>query len=661
MEKPKKKLIFSAAYWIIGLLLILVLPQLWLHFQTKEISYSTFKSLVKEGRVLGVQVEPDEIKGIYFNGPEKELKVAREEFRRILRQLQEQPPSFFSQQQGATLQDLLAQLKKILPKENITLFRTVRVDDPKLTEFLDQYGVEYAGVREGFVSQLFWGTIIPILFWIGLWFLLIRGMGRPGAGMLGFGKSKAKIAMEKDTGVTFDDVAGCEEAKQELQEVVAFLKEPEKYERLGAKIPKGVLLVGPPGTGKTLMARALAGEAKVPFFSISGSEFVEMFVGVGAARVRDLFEHAKKAAPCIIFIDEIDAIGKFRGGGFVSGGNEEREQTLNQLLVEMDGFEPNTGVIILAATNRPEVLDPALLRPGRFDRQIVLDVPDVHGREAILKVHARGKPLADDVDLRSIALRTPGFSGADLANVMNEAALLAAREGKDKITQAHLEAAVERVLAGPERRSRRLGEKERKRVAYHEAGHAVVAYYSPNAAPVSKISIIPRGKAALGYTLQLPEEEHYLMTKSELLDRICVALGGRASEKIFLGETSSGAQNDLEIATEMARSMITRFGMSDVVGPIALSRETSPFLNVPGFAQHQEPLSPELASLVDKEVKKVLTEQDIRAREILLKHKSALKRVAEQLLKVEVMNADEFKQLVEMDEEKPEGGMQNGE
>ncbi len=655
MEKPKRKLLFSAAYWIIGLLLIFGLPQLWLHIQTKELSYSAFKNLVKEGRVLGVQIKPDEIRGIYYSGPKKKLPEIKEEFQRIMQQLQQQPPSFFSQKQGASLQDLLSQLKKIVQKDSIGLFRTVRVDDPKLTEFLDQYGVEYAGVREGLFTQLFWGTIIPIMFWVGLWFLLIRGMGRPGAGMLGFGKSKAKIAMEKDTGVTFDDVAGCEEAKQELQEVVTFLKEPQKYERLGAKIPKGVLLLGPPGTGKTLLARALAGEAKVPFFSISGSEFVEMFVGVGAARVRDLFEQAKKSAPCIIFIDEIDAIGKFRAGGLVSGGHEEREQTLNQLLVEMDGFEPNTGVIILAATNRPEVLDPALLRPGRFDRQIVLDAPDVNGREAILRVHARGKPLADDVDFRSIALRTPGFSGADLANVMNEAALLAAREGADKITQAHLEAAVERVLAGPERKSRRLGEKERKRVAYHEAGHALVAYYSPNAAPVSKISIIPRGKAALGYTLQLPEEEHYLMTKSELLDRICVSLGGRASEQIFFGECSSGAQNDLEVATEMARSMVTRFGMSDVIGPVALAKETSPFLSMPGLSQQQEPMSPELASLVDKEVKRVLTEQDARAHKIIETHEQALQRVAEELLKSEVMNADEFKLLVEMDEKKPEG------
>ncbi len=656
MEKPRRKLLFSAIYWIIGLLLIFGLPQLWLHMQTKELSYSTFKGLVKDGRVLGVQVKPDEIRGIYFRGPAKDLPKVKDEFQKIMEKLQEQPPGIFSQKQGPSLQELLGQLKKIIHKDSVGLFRTVRVDDPKLADFLDEHGVEYAGVREGLFSQLFWGTIIPIMFWVGLWFLLIRGMGRPGAGMLSFGKSKAKIVAEKDTGVTFNDVAGCEEAKQELQEVVTFLKEPQKYERLGAKIPKGVLLLGPPGTGKTLLAKALAGEAKVPFFSISGSEFVEMFVGVGAARVRDLFEQAKQSAPCIIFIDEIDAIGKFRGGGLVSGGHEEREQTLNQLLVEMDGFEPNTGVIILAATNRPEVLDPALLRPGRFDRQIVLDSPDVNGREAILKVHARGKPLADDVDFRSIALRTPGFSGADLANVMNEAALLAAREGADNITQAHLEAAVERVLTGPERKSRRLGEKERKRVAYHEAGHALVAYYSPNAAPVSKISIIPRGKAALGYTLQLPEEERYLMTRSELLDRICVSLGGRAAERIFLGETSSGAQNDLEIATEMARSMVTRFGMSDEVGPVALARETSPFLKIPGYSQQQEPMSPELASLVDKEVKKVLSEQDARARHIIESHKKSLQRVAEQLLKIEVMNADEFKKLVEMDDETAKGG-----
>ncbi|MBW1947339.1 MAG: AAA family ATPase, partial [Deltaproteobacteria bacterium] len=377
-----------------------------------------------------------------------------------------------------------------------------------------------------------------------------------------------------------------------------------------------------------------------------------MFVGVGAARVRDLFNQAKKNTPCIIFVDEIDAIGKFRGGGIMGGGHEEREQTLNQLLVEMDGFEPNLGVILLAATNRPEILDPALLRPGRFDRQVILDAPDMQGREAILKVHSRGKPLAPGTDLKTIAIRTPGFSGADLANIMNEAALLAAKHGSKQITQAHIEEAVEKVFAGPERKSRALGEKERKRVAYHEAGHALVAFHCPDAPPVAKISIIPRGKAALGYTLQLPEEERYLMTKSELLDKICVSLGGRAAEEIVLGEVSSGAQNDLEMATEIARSMICRFGMNEKVGPVALSRETSPFLKAPGFPQHAEPLSPELASEVDRQIRQLLSEQSDRARKIIEEHRGSLEKVAERLLVKEIMSKDEFCKIAGETEEK---------
>ncbi len=630
-----------------GLIVIFAMPQLWLHMQTRQISYSEFKSMIRANRVLEVQLDQDQVQGLMYTGPEKDIPKLKQELEAIKRQFSDSTGIGFDGSRRMTLQDLMKKLKELnIEKRDLVLFRAVRVQDPDLVKELDAHGVDYSGVKEGMLNQLFWGTLIPVLFWVGLWFLLLRAMGRPGAGFLSFGKSKAKIVMEKDTGVRFEDVAGCEEAKEDMQEVVEFLKNPQKYERLGAKIPKGVLLLGPPGTGKTLMARALAGEAGVPFYSISGSEFVEMFVGVGAARVRDLFNQAKKNAPCIIFIDEIDAIGKFRAGGPMPGGHEEREQTLNQLLVEMDGFEPNIGVIILAATNRPEVLDPALMRPGRFDRQIVLDAPDVQGREAILKVHSRNKPLAKDVDLRQIALRTPGFSGADLANVMNEAALLAARKGMDQITQEVLEEAVEKVLAGPERKSRRLGEKERKRVAYHEAGHALVAYYCPEAQPVAKISIIPRGKAALGYTLQLPQEEHYLMTQSELLDRICVALGGRCAERLILGQISSGAQNDLELATEMARSMICRFGMSEEIGPVALARETSPFLKMPGMPQQAENLSPELAAKVDKEVRRVLSQQEARATEILKQHSDALQRVAERLLEQEVMSADEFKTLV---------------
>ena len=650
-QKNKKKLLFTSIYWLLGILIIMVLPQILVSIQTRQIPYSQFKELLRQGRVLEARLTESEIRGIMFNGSVKELK----EIKRHIQEIEEQPPgpagplNFLNPSRRPSLDEILKKLSSSTSdKQNIVLFRTVRVKDDKLTSELDEQGVEYSGEKDSMIGQIFWGTIVPIAFWIGLWLFLMRGMGSPGRGLLSIGKSKAKVAVEKDTGVRFEDVAGCDEAKEELREVVEFLRRPQKFEALGAKIPKGVLLLGPPGTGKTLLARALAGEAGVPFYSISGSEFVEMFVGVGAARVRDLFDQAKKNAPCIIFVDEIDAIGKFRGGGMVGGGNEEREQTLNQLLVEMDGFEPNIGVIMLAATNRPEILDPALLRPGRFDRQVVLDAPDAHGREAILRVHSRGKPLADDVDFRSIALRTPGFSGADLANIVNEAALLAAKEGDSQITQAHFEVAVEKVFAGPERKSRRLGEKERKRVAFHESGHALVAFHCPNAAPVAKISIIPRGKAALGYTLQLPEEERYLMTKNELLDKICVSLGGRAAEEIVFKEISSGAQNDLEVATEMARGMVCRFGMSEKIGPIALTREPSPFLRVPGMPEQQN-LSPELQAEVDNEVRRVLREQYDRALSIIRDHRQALETVSGKLLVEEVMSAEEFKRLAGID------------
>jgi cell division protease FtsH len=648
MEKDRRRLIFHAIYWIVGLLLIFGMPQLWLHIQTRELSYAQFKSTVRQGRVLEVRLDQDEARGLLYAGPEKLLPDVRQALLQLYSQRRIDNTVSVQSETQPSLQELRHRLQGMTEQgEELILFRALRVEDPSLVDELEKNGVNYSGVKESLLGQVVWGTLVPILFWVGLWFLLLRTMGRPGAGLLSIGKSKAKIAMEKDTGVRFDDVAGCDESKEELEEVVEFMKKPQKYESLGAKIPKGVLLLGPPGTGKTLLARALAGEAGVPFYSISGSEFVEMFVGVGAARVRDLFNQAKQSAPCIIFIDEIDAIGKFRSGGLVAGGHEEREQTLNQLLVEMDGFEPNIGVILLAATNRPEVLDPALLRPGRFDRQIVLDSPDAKGREAILWVHSRDKPLASDVNLRDIALRTPGFSGADLANVMNEAALLAARKGEKQITHVQLEEAIEKVMAGPERKSRRLGEKERRRVAYHESGHALVAFFCPDAAPVAKISIIPRGKAALGYTLQLPEEEQFLMTKSELQDKMCVSMGGRAAEEIVLGDTSSGAQNDLEIATEIARSMVGRFGMSEKIGPMALSRETSPFFRMPGFPQQGEPLGPEMASLVDEEVRRLLSEQDVRARKILGENRAALEAVAERLLMEEVMSSEEFRGILE--------------
>lgn len=644
MNKDKKRLIFHAIYWAIGLFIIFGLPQLWLHSQTQEISYSQFKTWLKDGRILKVKIRPSDIRGLAYKGPMEGLPSIKSLLKNI--EDKQDVTAIFNSIKTGSLQDWLKELDGNKEKQaGIILFQTVKVEDPKLVELLDQNGIDYSGAQESLLGQLFWGTLLPIMFWVGLWFLILRGMGKPGAGLLSIGKAKTKIDVEQDTGVRFEDVAGCEEAKEELKEVVQFLKEPQKFQALGAKIPKGVLLLGPPGTGKTLLAKALAGEAGTPFYSISGSEFVEMFVGVGAARVRDLFNQAKQNAPCIIFIDEIDAIGKFRSGGMMAGGHEEREQTLNQLLVEMDGFEPNIGVILLAATNRPEVLDPALMRPGRFDRQVILDAPDAKGREAILNVHSKGKPLASDVNLKAIAMRTPGFSGADLANVVNEAALLAAREGLANIHQKHMEDAVEKVMAGPERKSRRIGEKERRRVAVHEAGHAIVAFNCPTAPTVAKISIIPRGRAALGYTLQLPEEEQFLLTKSEMLDKICVSLGGRMAEEVIFNEISSGAQNDLEVATEMARGMVCRFGMSEKIGPLSLYHETNPFLKLQGMPGQSEAMSPELATEVDKEVRRILMEQQERARDILTNRKNSLEIVTEKLLQQEVMSAEEFKEL----------------
>jgi len=445
---------------------------------------------------------------------------------------------------------------------------------------------------------------------------------------------------DRDTGVTFDDVAGCDEAKFELQEVVHFLKNPKEYEEVGARIPKGVLLVGPPGTGKTLLARAVAGQAQVPFFSISGSDFVEMFVGVGAARVRDLFQQAKEHAPCIIFIDELDAIGRQRGV-HVGAVNDEREQTLNALLVEMDGFEPNTGVILLAATNRPEVLDRALLRPGRFDRQVIVDAPDLEGREAILKVHSKNKHLASDINLRRIAAATAGFSGADLANVLNEAALLTARRHASQIGQNDLEEAIEKVIAGPERKSRRLSEVEKRRVAYHEVGHALIAAYSPHADPVHKISIVPRGRAALGYTLQLPTEDQFLLTRTELLERIRGLLGGRAAEEVVFSEVSTGAQNDLERATALARQMVAMYGMSERLGLSSCAQRQPMFLNS-SESQIQRDCSEQTAREIDEEVRKLLALAYDQAKEILSTHRDQLERVTAKLIEHEAMDSETF-------------------
>lgn len=486
-------------------------------------------------------------------------------------------------------------------------------------------------------------TMLPILIFVALFFFMMQQSQGGGNRVMSFGKSKARLHTDEKKKVTFEDVAGADEVKEELAEIVDYLKNPKKFNEIGAKIPKGVLLFGPPGTGKTLLARAVAGEAGVPFFSISGSDFVEMFVGVGASRVRDLFEQAKKNAPCIVFIDEIDAVGRQRGAG-LGGGHDEREQTLNQLLVEMDGFNPNEGIIIVAATNRPDILDPALLRPGRFDRQIVVDQPDVKGREEILKVHARGKPLEEDVNLEVLARRTPGFTGADLANLMNEAALLAARSGKNKIGMRELEDSIERVIAGPEKKSKVISEKEKRLVSYHEAGHALVGYLLPNTDPVHKVSIIPRGRAG-GYTLLLPKEDRYYMTKSMLLDQVVMLLGGRVAEDVVLKEISTGAQNDLERATGIIRRMIMEYGMSEELGPLTLGhKQDTPFLGR-DIARDRN-YSEEVAYAIDREVRKMIDQAYSKAKALLTEHRDTLDKIAGVLMEKETIEAAEFAQLM---------------
>lgn len=492
-----------------------------------------------------------------------------------------------------------------------------------------------------------WAQILPsiflVLLFIGAWFFFMQQSQGGGSRVMSFGKSRAKLHSEDKKRVTFKDVAGVDEAKEELEEVVDFLKQPKKFIEVGARIPKGVLLVGPPGTGKTLLARAVAGEAGVPFFSISGSDFVEMFVGVGASRVRDLFEQAKKNSPCIVFIDEIDAVGRHRGAG-LGGGHDEREQTLNQLLVEMDGFGVNEGIIIIAATNRPDILDPALLRPGRFDRQVVVDIPDIKGREEILKVHARNKPLNEgEVELPVLARRTPGFTGADLENLMNEAALLTARRSKKRIGMAELEEAITRVIAGPEKKSRVMSEKERRLVAYHEAGHAVVAQLLPNVDPVHEVSIVPRGRAG-GYTMILPKEDRHFMAKSELIDQVTHLLGGRVSESLVLNEISTGAQNDLDRATNIVRRMITEFGMSETLGPLTLGHKQEEVFLGRDIGQ-QRNYSEEVAAAIDKEIRNIIDKCYHRAESLLNENMRKLHKVAEVLLEKEKLDADEFQEV----------------
>jgi cell division protease FtsH len=613
MEKKQQQ--FSIWYFIAAFIIIMMIQNYLTGPHVETITYGQFKSLVKKSLLADVAVGEKIIRG----------NIKGEGVQQVL------PPE--------KLKEIGHDGKKVHP------FITVRVEDPGLTAELEEAGVPFRGelASNWFPTILSW--VVPVVLFFLLWSYLFKRMGA-GSGLMQIGKSKAKVYIEKKTGVTFADVEGIDEAEGELVEVVEFLKNPGKYQRLGGRIPKGVLLLGLPGTGKTLLARAVAGEAEVPFFSISGSDFVEMFVGVGAARVRDLFAQAAEHAPSIIFIDELDALGKARGMNIL-GGHDEREQTLNQLLSEMDGFDPNKGVIIMAATNRPEILDPALLRPGRFDRQVLVDRPDIKGREKILQLHAKRIKLSPSVELSLVAAKTPGFVGADLANIVNEAALLAARQGKNAVEMADFDEAIERVVAGLQKKSRVMSPKEKKTVAYHESGHALVAELTPGADPVSKISIIPRGVAALGYTQQLPTEDRYLMTRSELLGRVSILLGGRVAEEMAFGDVSSGAQNDLQRATEIARTMVTQFGMSEKLGLVSLEGPRTPlFLPIP--TQAPKEYSEETARVIDEEVKKILSEAHVKAREILGSHRQALEELAGLLLEKEVVERPELQAILKV-------------
>jgi cell division protease FtsH len=595
------KVSFSIWYVLLAMMAVVLVHDL-IHAlnRVEELPYSEFKKLVADGKVAEVSVANQVLTGkLKPEGESKEQKS----------------------------------------------FATVRVEDPDLVRELNQHGVTFTGVIESTFWRDVLSWVVPVALFVGIWLFILKRFGQAQGGFMQVGQSKAKIYMEKDIKVTFADVAGVDEAKEELQEVIEFLKTPEKFTKLGGKIPKGILLVGPPGTGKTLLARAVAGEAGVPFFSISGSEFVEMFVGVGAARVRDLFEQAKGKAPCIIFIDELDALGKARGVGPMA--HEEREQTLNQLLVEMDGFDPRVGVILMAATNRPEILDPALLRAGRFDRHVTVDRPDKKGRLDVLRVHAKKVALSQEADLEQIAAMTPGFSGADLANVINEAALLAVRRNKDHVGLSELQEAVERVIAGLEKKNRVLNKMEKERVAYHETGHALVALSIPGSDQVQKISIIPRGVAALGYTLQLPTEDRFLMTKSELENKVAVLLGGRIAEETIFGEASTGAQNDLVKATDIAKSMVKAYGMSEKLGTITLERERQPqFLQIP-VASEKGDYSEETAREIDCEVRRIVDEQYGRVKRLLEEKKGVLQQGAQLLLEREVIMGAELKTILE--------------
>jgi len=622
LPRPK----FSIMYYVVVIVLLIgiQLAFFW-SGSTQEIPYSTFRKLIAENKIESVKIAPERIyvklkpgsvTGVAVKEPKKEGPG-------ILPQSSSKPDEIF-----------------VNP-----------VRDDGLIELLESKGIKYQGLPSStWISELLqW--ILPFALLLGIYFFVFRRMGGPGSQFMNISKNKAALYenLDEHTRITFKDVAGLDEAKAEVMEVVDFLKDPKKYTTLGGKLPKGVLLVGPPGTGKTLLAKAVAGEADVPFFSISGSDFVEMFVGVGAARVRDLFKQAKEKAPCIIFIDEIDAVGRSRGKGAMMGANDERENTLNQLLVEMDGFATDKGVILMAATNRPDVLDSALLRPGRFDRQIMVDKPDLKGRIDIFKVHTKKLSLSADVNLKALASQTPGFAGAEIANAANEAALLASRRNKQSIEMKDFEDAIERVVAGLEKKNKVINPREKQIVAYHEAGHAIDGWMMPENDPVQKISIVPRGMSALGYTMNIPLEDRYLMTKNELLARICSLLGGRIAEQIIFNEISTGAQNDLEKVTSIAYNMVMVYGMSDKLGNLSFFESNNPYYGSPGI---DKKYGEETARLIDREVMTIIEESRIKVTELLTRNREKLEKLASELLLKEML---QYSQIEEILGKRPEG------
>ncbi len=614
----RRKWTYSIWIFIIAFALMMIVNSLLYrsNMQTVNIDYSKFKSLIEDGTIVQVAFDDNQYIG---------YAMTKEDAAEMLHTF------------AAT-----RQLPHDLDTSSIIAYQTYYIDDPGFVPLLDKMGIEYYATEPPQPSVLgsIVSLILPFVIFLGFYYFISKKIAGQSQGVMSFNQNKSKLVAEGETGVRFADVAGEDEAKAELEEVVDFLKNPQRYTDMGAHIPKGILLVGPPGTGKTLLAKAVAGEAGVPFFRMSGADFVEMFVGVGASRVRDLFRQAKEKSPCIIFIDEIDAIGKQRSAGGI-GGNDEREQTLNQLLVEMDGFDSRTGVIILAATNRPETLDPALLRPGRFDRQVLVDKPDLDGREKILGIHTRNMKLAGDVDLRKIAQASAGLAGADLANIANEAALLAVRAKRTEITQLDFENAIEKSIAGLERKSRVLNENERKRVAYHETGHALTAFLTPGASPVSKISIIPRGYGALGYTLQYPTEDRFLLSQDELLGNVDIMLGGRAAEEVTFGDISTGASNDISRASDTIRQMITEYGMSEKFRNVTLPRTNPGIDGVTGAKEYSEATQ----EYIDNETERIMQSRYEKVLENLKRNRSALETIAQALLEKEVLEQDEFEKM----------------